>query len=134
MQGDTEFPRIADVDYNNSSPGTEAVSQDDFAVLWAIHNAVTRKRHTLEPLGNSTHMETDRHAELGTILKLARAEEKPGMLIRIMIDSRYPMTVALGKKLSSELNVQPTIVKSEYESSDEEMEFCLDTIAALGFE
>lgn len=110
------------------------VCQSISQVINRIYDAVSRKRASLEPLRNSTHMETDRHAELGTVLRMAQAGEKAGTLIAILLKSRYPMTVVLAKSLAAETREQPPEIQGEGPVVDEEMEYYLDTLEALGFE
>lgn len=99
-----------------------------------IYEAVARKRNSFEPLRNSTHAETDRHAELGTILRMANEGAAPGTLISIMLSSRYPITRTLAKSLIQETNTRPAVVVSEYDRPDEDMEAYLDLLEQLGYD
>jgi hypothetical protein len=116
------------------APVRRAVLTRASQVSRRIYEAVARKRSSFEPLRNSTHAETDRHAELGTIMRMANEGAAPGTLISIMLSSRYPITKSLAKSLIHETNTRPAEVVADYERPDEDMEAYLDLLEQLGYD
>lgn len=116
------------------------ITMSSSSIVWKIYDAVSRQRASFEPLRHSTYKETDRHAELGSVLRLADTGASPATLLSILRNSRYPITQKLANTLMDETRVQPAIAQTRPQMTvkddldDPEMEEYYRLLETLGYE